>query len=226
MAKPSEAQHRSLSVSSLLNDDDQPPPVSSSAPPAPAPATEASRSHGLPAGVDPDSEAVRMAIHALGAMRQPRIHDASSSASTITATSTAVASPTTAASLQDAWPKEGGLVDEHFIDRVSQLPYVGGALRAYETGKNANRVVKVCLFHAFSFVLNNIVDHASFPQYGADFAESSVKTIADRVVGQETLGQLDAFGCRQLDRVSPSFARLTNCAFGGYTTAEAWLCLF
>jgi hypothetical protein len=45
-----------------------------------------------------------------------------------------------------------------------------------------------------------------FYQYGADFAENSVKTIAGRVVGQETLGQLDAFGCRQLDRVSLSLS--------------------
>jgi hypothetical protein len=32
---------------------------------------------------------------------------------------------------------------EHFLDRVSQMPLVQGALRAYELGKNSSRVVKV-----------------------------------------------------------------------------------
>jgi hypothetical protein len=144
------------SVSSLLNETDILPSASSAA--APAPATEAPRSYGLQtssADVDPDSEAVRMAIHALGAMRQPRVHDPSSSSATTTATptaaSTAISSPSlaTASYQHTPWSSKDGddeVVDENFIGRVSQLPYVGGALRAYETGKKSNRVVKVRIY--------------------------------------------------------------------------------
>merc|ERR1712093_89417 len=76
--------------------------------------------------------------------------------------------------------------EDGFIGRVSQLPYVSGALKVYERGRNSSRVVK----------------------YGTDLVESSVKTISkpviSRVVGQNLAGQLDDFACRQLDRFGPT----------------------
>lgn len=78
--------------------------------------------------------------------------------------------------------------DDAFLKRVSHLPIVRGTLRAYEIGKQRSRVVK----------------------YGADFVESSVKTISRPVVsrlgaslGERGVEQLDDFACRQLDRIYP-----------------------
>jgi hypothetical protein len=39
--------------------------------------------------------------------------------------------------------KPESLSEEHFLERVSHLPLVGSAFRAYELGKNSSRVVKV-----------------------------------------------------------------------------------
>ncbi|KAF9049206.1 hypothetical protein BDZ89DRAFT_705506 [Hymenopellis radicata] len=59
------------------------------------------------------------------------------------------------------------------VERMSHLPLVGGALRAYEQGKASSRVVK----------------------YGAEMMESVARPVVGRL-------QLDEFACRQLDRVS------------------------
>ncbi|PWN47579.1 Opi1-domain-containing protein [Violaceomyces palustris] len=83
------------------------------------------------------------------------------------------------------------LKDADFLKRVSHLPIVRGTLRAYELGKQKSRMVK----------------------YGADFVESSVKTISRPVVsrlgaslGEKGVEQLDDFACRQLDRLYPASA--------------------
>ncbi|KAG6819658.1 hypothetical protein H0H93_009787 [Arthromyces matolae] len=68
-----------------------------------------------------------------------------------------------------------------FVTRVSHLPLVNTALRAYEQGKASSRVVK----------------------YGAEMVESSVKTISKPVIDRlpVNVNQLDEFACRQLDRL-------------------------
>ncbi|KAG0289829.1 hypothetical protein BGZ98_003693 [Dissophora globulifera] len=68
-----------------------------------------------------------------------------------------------------------------FISRMSSLPLVNSALKAYENGKQNSKVMK----------------------YGAEMVESSVKSLSKPVFEklEPTLGQLDDFACRQLDRV-------------------------
>ncbi|KAF9423456.1 hypothetical protein BGZ94_008280 [Podila epigama] len=67
-----------------------------------------------------------------------------------------------------------------FISRMSSLPIVNSALKAYETGKQNSKVMK----------------------YGAEMVESSVKSISKPVFDklEPKLGQLDDFACRQLDK--------------------------
>lgn len=84
-----------------------------------------------------------------------------------------------------------------FVSRVTSLPLVGTALRAYEHGKASSRVVKVRLSPlpcAYMPILR---------QYGAEMMESSVKNISRPVIDRlpVDVNQLDEFACRQLDRV-------------------------
>ncbi|KAG0323665.1 hypothetical protein BGZ99_002605 [Dissophora globulifera] len=71
-----------------------------------------------------------------------------------------------------------------FISRMSSLPLVNSALKAYESGKQNSKVMK----------------------YGAEMVESGVKTLSKPVFNklEPKLGQLDDFACRQLDRVYPA----------------------
>ncbi|KAI0642392.1 transcription factor Opi1-domain-containing protein [Trametes meyenii] len=70
------------------------------------------------------------------------------------------------------------------FSRVSNLPLVNSALRAYEQSKASSRVVK----------------------YGAEMMESSVKSISRPVIDRLPVGQIDDFACRQLDRLG-NYAR-------------------
>ncbi|KAH9849863.1 transcription factor Opi1-domain-containing protein [Lenzites betulinus] len=71
------------------------------------------------------------------------------------------------------------------LSRVSNIPLVNSALRAYEQSKASSRVVK----------------------YGAEMMESSVKSISRPVFDRLPVGQLDDFACRQLDRVPGHLVR-------------------
>ncbi|CAO3572565.1 unnamed protein product [Mortierella alpina] len=68
-----------------------------------------------------------------------------------------------------------------FISRMSSLPLVNSALKAYESGKQNSKVMK----------------------YGAEMVESSVKSLSKPVFDklEPKLGQLDDFACRQLDKL-------------------------
>ncbi|KAG0253248.1 hypothetical protein BG011_006451 [Mortierella polycephala] len=68
-----------------------------------------------------------------------------------------------------------------FISRMSSLPLVNSAIKAYESGKQNSKVMK----------------------YGAEMVESSVKTLSRPVFDklEPKLGQLDDFACRQLDKL-------------------------
>ncbi|KAG8935976.1 hypothetical protein FRC02_005172 [Tulasnella sp. 418] len=70
-----------------------------------------------------------------------------------------------------------------FVSRVSTLPLVNSALRAYESTKASSRVIN----------------------YGAGLVESSVKTISKPVMNRLPVNQLDEFACRQLDRLGPRY---------------------
>lgn len=75
---------------------------------------------------------------------------------------------------------------EHFLNRVSNIPIVNSALRAYEQSKANSFVVK----------------------YGAETVESSVKSICRPVINklEPQLGQLDDFACRQLDKLERHYS--------------------
>ncbi|KAF9994122.1 hypothetical protein BGZ80_003433 [Entomortierella chlamydospora] len=65
------------------------------------------------------------------------------------------------------------------FSRMTSLPGVSTALKAYENGKQNSKVVK----------------------YGAEMVESLSKPVFGKL--EPTLGQLDDFACRQLDKVYP-----------------------
>ncbi|KAF9112960.1 hypothetical protein BGX27_002506 [Mortierella sp. AM989] len=71
-----------------------------------------------------------------------------------------------------------------FISRMSSLPLVNSAIKAYESGKQNSKVMK----------------------YGAEMVESGVKSLSKPVFDklEPKLGQLDDFACRQLDKVYPT----------------------
>ena len=103
----------------------------------------------------------------------------------------------------------------HFVSRMSTLPIVNTALRAYEQSKASSRVVKVSLSD-FSLPCPSrthchptmLIGLFLFVQYGAEMMESSVKTISRPVMDRLPVNQLDEFACRQLDRVRVSAFRL------------------
>ncbi|KAH8103913.1 transcription factor Opi1-domain-containing protein [Cristinia sonorae] len=137
------------------------------------------------AALDNEEESVRIAVRALGDMRNSAVLASSpntsfqptpalSAASRSSSPSSSLRSPTT--SVGDNEDMES----PDFVSRVSHLPLVNTALRAYEHTKASSRVVK----------------------YGAEMMESSVKTISKPVIDRLPVNQLDEFACRQLDRVS------------------------
>ncbi|KZP11084.1 Opi1-domain-containing protein [Athelia psychrophila] len=141
-------------------------------------------------------ESVRIAVRALGAMRNsstrtsslptPALSITSSTASSSSASASTSASTPLLSPSEDGRGGEagGGGGDPDFVSRVSHFPLVGSAMRAYDYGKNSSRMVK----------------------YGAEMVESSVKTISGisgPIIGRlpVDVGQLDEFACRQLDRI-------------------------
>ncbi|KAI0698330.1 transcription factor Opi1-domain-containing protein [Cytidiella melzeri] len=121
--------------------------------------------------LDDQDESVRIAVRALGDMRNS-VH-ASPSTSFQPTPALSVSSRSTSPSLDDEESAD-------FVSRVSTtFPLVNTALKAYEQGKASSRVVK----------------------YGAEMMESSVKTISRPVIGRLPVNQLDEFACRQLDRI-------------------------
>lgn len=104
--------------------------------------------------------------------------------------------------------------DAKFLDRVSRLPYISSARRAYELGRNSSRVVKVSRHVKFLPLTplscfcspgpQTLMPFLSICQYGTDLMESSVSALSNKVVGQRRMERLDGFACRQLNRISPS----------------------
>ncbi|KAL6306221.1 transcription factor Opi1-domain-containing protein [Sparassis latifolia] len=140
-----------------------------------------------------EDESVRIAIRALGDMRNSAPAAVPSSASPSTSfqptPALSISSGTSSPSLSspsllgDDPPRTD---DADFVSRVSSIPLVNSALRAYEQGKASSRVVK----------------------YGAEMMESSVKTISRPVIDRLPVNQLDEFARRQLDRIE-SYTRRT-----------------
>ncbi|KAL5536893.1 OPI1 [Sanghuangporus sanghuang] len=87
--------------------------------------------------------------------------------------------PSPAASQGEPTLPEESTASAQFVTRVSGLPIVTTALRAYEQSKASSRVVK----------------------YGAEMMESSVRSISKPVINRLPVNQLDEFACRQLDKL-------------------------
>ncbi|RDX54167.1 Opi1-domain-containing protein [Lentinus brumalis] len=167
--------------------------------------------------LEDQDESVRIAVRALGDMRNST-HNSTSSPSTsfhttpaLSVTSTTSSPSLPSPSLMDEDVREDEAerrlqaaldgdrdpnardsprdAEEEWksLSRVSNLPLVSGALRAYEQSKASSRVVK----------------------YGAEMMESSMKSISRPVIDRLPVNQLDDFACRQLDRLG-SYARRTS----------------
>ncbi|KAK0203220.1 hypothetical protein DFS33DRAFT_970370 [Desarmillaria ectypa] len=100
--------------------------------------------------LDDQDESVRIAVKALGDMRNghpsPReTQSATTPALSVASTSqppTSLPSPTIS-SIGAEMYGNGGALEPEFVKRMSHLPLVNSALRAYEQGKASSRVVKV-----------------------------------------------------------------------------------
>ncbi|RPD64490.1 Opi1-domain-containing protein [Lentinus tigrinus ALCF2SS1-7] len=173
-----------------------------------------------------EDESVRIAVRALGDMRNSTHNNSTSSPSTSFQTTPAlsITSATSSPSLsspslmeeedlreedeerrqqlssvdgdREAMAREREGDEWKSLSRVSNLPLVSGALRAYEHSKASSRVVKVRLRHPLLL-------------YGAEMMESSMKSISRPVIDRLPVNQLDEFACRQLDRLG-SYARRTS----------------
>ncbi|KAI1796732.1 Opi1-domain-containing protein [Ganoderma leucocontextum] len=152
-------------------------------------------------------ESVRIAVRALGDMRNSTQHNNSPSTSFQTTPALSITSASSSPSLpspslieeEDELEERrrlaaaAGLRGEgedswKTLSRVQSIPLVNSALRAYEQSKASSRVVK----------------------YGAEMMESSVKTISRPVIDRLPVGQLDEFASRQLDRLNSYTRRASS----------------
>ncbi|KAG8214954.1 transcription factor Opi1-domain-containing protein [Butyriboletus roseoflavus] len=151
----------------------------------PSPSPSASSASSSSNSLDDQDESVRIAVCALGDMKKGTRPSLStllcfSPSSHIDTSLSPLASDGTSRSSPSTSPAPDSIPPD-FVSRVTSLPIVGTALRAYEHGKASSRVVK----------------------YGAEMMESSVKNISRPVIHRlpVDVNQLDEFACRQLDRL-------------------------
>ncbi|CAL1715420.1 unnamed protein product [Somion occarium] len=153
--------------------------------------------------LDDQDESVRIAVRALGDMRNSgrgnSLYQASPSSSfqptpalsvTSRSSSPSLPSPSVTGDFSRERDNEAQVDDTmspDFVSRVSHFPIVNSALRVYEVSKASSRVVK----------------------YGAEMMESSVRSISRPVIERLPVNQLDEFACRQLDRLE-SYGRPTQ----------------
>ncbi|KAF8961993.1 transcription factor Opi1-domain-containing protein [Flammula alnicola] len=149
-------------------------------------------------GLEDQEESVRIAVKALGDMRNSGARSEnsrtlpslstpfSSRSSTSSSKSPPLRSPSSSQTRDSPTASEAASSPPAFVSRMSHFPLVNSALRVYEQGKASSRVVK----------------------YGAEMVESSVKSISRPVIDRlpVNVNQLDEFACRQLDRQPISFS--------------------
>ncbi|KAH8111063.1 Opi1-domain-containing protein [Phellopilus nigrolimitatus] len=185
-----------LSLAALCNPTPSPPTMAAASP-APVPSSSLTSSPdesrdlaSEPLSLSTEDENVMIAVRALGDMRSGAspaapssnrsVHRYSSSpphqTPGLTTASTPTSPSTVSANLSLSPEETAAAVD--FVSRVSDLPIVNTALRAYEQSKASSRMVK----------------------YGAEMMESSVKSISKPVINRLPVNQLDEFACRQLDK--------------------------
>ncbi|KAI5124258.1 hypothetical protein M0805_005107 [Coniferiporia weirii] len=187
---------RRLSLSALCNPSPSQPTMLAA---SPVLRPSSSRIDGLDADLHPppkslslstDDENVMIAVRALDDMRSGTKPSPSPSSSsppyrngtppdqTPSLTTASTSSTPSNASQSLAISSEEAAASADFVSRVTGLPIVNTALRAYEHSKASSRMVK----------------------YGAEMMESSVKSISKPVINRLPVNQIDEFACRQLDR--------------------------
>ncbi|KAF8587883.1 Opi1-domain-containing protein [Ramaria rubella] len=195
-----------LSLADLCLPTDSMPPTPTSSMASSSSSTPVHAGIKRPLTIDDQDEDVRIAVRALGDMRSRAVAHAHapsaeafaaaakahSRASSISQSTPFLTHSSTSASTSSSSPISPRLTVDHvldrddsmdpsskdFVSRVSRLPVVNTALKAYENSKERSRVVK----------------------YGANLMESSVKTISRPVIDRLPVEQIDEFACRQLDR--------------------------
>ncbi|TDL24112.1 Opi1-domain-containing protein [Rickenella mellea] len=134
---------------------------------------------------DDDDESVMIAVRALDDMRSRPVTSGTHfppyqlNTSTQPTPALSIASTATSPSISSHHFLSDDVTSPGLVSRVSGLPLVNTALRAYEQSKASSRMVK----------------------YGAEMMESSVKSISRPVIDRLPVNQLDEFACRQLDRL-------------------------
>ncbi|KAI9280077.1 transcription factor Opi1-domain-containing protein [Sporodiniella umbellata] len=136
--------------------------------------------------MDPD---VKIAVEALGDMSRSKVHMTLPPLSTPSTTTSSPLPTPTSSSVQRLSFSSGHLEEintpqssNRFIYRVSNIPLVNSALRAYENSKNSIPVVK----------------------YGAEMVESLAAPIYDKF-GKPALSNVDEWGCKQLDKLEEKY---------------------
>ncbi|KAJ3493302.1 hypothetical protein NMY22_g20229 [Coprinellus aureogranulatus] len=127
--------------------------------------------------LEDEEESVRIAVAALGDMRNGSIRTEANRRPQPSTSPEAAPSPP---SQSPGSPSENSPTSPALFTRMSSIPLVKSALTVYEQGKASSRVMK----------------------YGAQMVESSVKTLSRPVIDRlpVNVNQLDEFACRQLDR--------------------------
>ncbi|KAH7914840.1 transcription factor Opi1-domain-containing protein [Hygrophoropsis aurantiaca] len=131
-----------------------------------------SNSTTRPLSLDEEDESVRIAVRALGDMRNSARTSLQTSSGPSSSISTSTSPPLS---------PHSELTSPDFVSRVSHLPLVNTALWAYEHGKASSRVVKYG-----AEMMESSVKTISRP-------------VIDRL--PVDVNQLDEFACRQLDRI-------------------------
>ncbi|PFH53265.1 hypothetical protein AMATHDRAFT_83943 [Amanita thiersii Skay4041] len=183
--------------------------------PPPPSSSSSSSIHTL---IDQEDENVRIAVSALGDMRNATSRYANSdsvrsplspSSPSPSASPSLPLSPSPRNSASSLSPSPitdnphapvSSSPTNSLVHRVSHLPLVNSVLRTYEQGKASSRVVK----------------------YGAEMMESSVRSISRPVIDRlpVNVNQLDEFACRQLDRLD-RYRRMSNTDTAGVSPPSA-----
>ncbi|TEB36857.1 Opi1-domain-containing protein [Coprinellus micaceus] len=133
------------------------------------------------ASLEDEEESVRIAVKALGDMRNGTLRaDGNRWPQASTSSENSLSNPSSPPPQSQNSPSETAPASPALFTRMAGIPLVKSALTAYEQGKASSRVVK----------------------YGAQMVESSVKTLSRPVIERlpVNVNQLDEFACRQLDR--------------------------
>ncbi|KAI8878804.1 transcription factor Opi1 [Backusella circina FSU 941] len=134
--------------------------------------------------VDIEDPNVILAAEALGDMARSSTKVTPITLPSLSTPSSTPSSPLPTPEQRLSFSSESTSDEDHrsFMHRVSNIPLVNSALRAYESSKNASYVVK----------------------YGAEMVESFATPLYD-TLGRRALSGVDEWGCKQLDKLEERY---------------------